>query len=74
MTDAITHLNAIDMISQQDQCPVPPPPHLHHYQALQDLNTSSQSTTSVSIKLKAPFAQVDPTEVLHSGMVSPGPS
>jgi hypothetical protein len=29
---------------------------------------------SVSIKLKAPFAQVDPTEVLHSGMVSPGPN
>jgi hypothetical protein len=74
MTGAIIHSNAIDTISQQVQCPVPPPLHLHHYQALPDLNMCLQSMISVSIKLKAPFAQVDPTEVLHSGMVSPGQS
>jgi hypothetical protein len=74
MTDAITHSNAIDTISQQVQCPELPPLHLLHYQALPDLNTFSQLMISVSIKLKAPFAQVDPMEVSHSGMVSPGPS
>jgi hypothetical protein len=74
MTGAITHSNAIDTISRQVQCPVLPQLPLLHYQALPALNTFSQSMISVSIKLKAPFAQVDPTEVLHSGMVSPGQS